>query len=597
MIRGNHFLNVFIGLMCSTIVLTAHAQTIESYNRQLPVWGTSWTPSAKSINGYNPSFYTGFAPRVESPDRIHVHIGRGNQVRVTVILDENTIQDYVYDLAKRAEFYAKAERAGWISVAPPGSSFTPHLRAFDQIVKSPAYGIQSFALSSHSPEETYVKSLSVMKALNHARVFSLNINLQSEFLKWRDQTLKSTQIEQLRNPEQAALALNMMLLGRVNYVSQPSAALIDKLINVLQIQNPDEFVMAARDLFVSVTANKYNFKVLSSQNQWVSPIQCASAQNCFLHYTEFTAIYPNGSFNGRIADGRGNMVPDLMLPGLWSFYEVSDGDVDNVHAEPFYGFIPKLEYQNKNYGYGFHNPAVRFYEVAPNIKSLLSIPAAHNTYWAVKRGGVSHGCTRLAAGHTWELRHIMPIESSKMKQVKLFANLAQEFDLFDINGDGQLEVMGVEYLISYDLQDASNGLSREGTALQIGSAHKIQFYQDLYGANGVFRSEGTRFVFENPTLSVHTYADFEQRAVRQRVAGPSAVPLYEQPYEQDKIQFYDPITYTDLDGTSQAPVSKRLVRLFGRVRGCAPTTTRSTCGADAFEREADSISRELGKPL
>lgn len=597
MLRGNHLLNVFIGLMCSIVVATASAQTIESYNNQLPIWGTSWTPSAKSINGYNPSFYTGFAPRVETPERIHIHMGRGNQVRVTLILDENTIQDYVYDLAKRAEFYAQTVRAGLISIAPTGASFTPHVQSFDQIVRSQTYGIQSFTRTSHSPEETYAKSLAALKALNKARVFSLNINLRAEFLKWREQTLNSMQIESLRNPEQAAVAINTMLVGRVNYVSQPAPALIEKLISVLQIQNPDQFVLAAKDLFVLATGSKYNFKVLTSQNQWASPIQCSTAQSCYLRYTEFTAIYPNGSFNGKTSDGRGNMIPELALPGLWSFQEVSDGEVDNVRNEPYYGFIPKLDYQNRNLGLGFHNPAVRFYEVAPNIKNILSIPGPHNTFWAVKRGGVSHGCTRLAAGHTWELRHILPVQSAKMKQVKLFANHAQEFDIFDINGDGQLEVMGVEYLISYDLQDASNGLSREGTALQIGSSRKLQFYQDLYGANGVFRTEGSRFVFINPTLSVHTYADFQQIMVKHRINGPAALPLYEQPYEQDKIQFYDPISYTGIDSFSAAPVSKRLIRLFGRVRGCAPTTPRATCAADAFEREAAEIARELGKSL
>ena len=33
-----------------------------------------------------PSFYTGFAPRSQDPDRVHLQIGRGNQLRITAVL-------------------------------------------------------------------------------------------------------------------------------------------------------------------------------------------------------------------------------------------------------------------------------------------------------------------------------------------------------------------------------------------------------------------------------------------------------------------------------------------------------------------------------
>src|SRR5688572_22120486 len=34
---------------------------------------------------YEPVFYTGFAPRTNDPLRIHLHLGRGNQLRLTVV--------------------------------------------------------------------------------------------------------------------------------------------------------------------------------------------------------------------------------------------------------------------------------------------------------------------------------------------------------------------------------------------------------------------------------------------------------------------------------------------------------------------------------
>src|SRR5262249_14951687 len=41
-----------------------------------------------------PSFYTGFAPRTPDPSHLHLHIGRGNQLRVTAVLADDVLRDY-----------------------------------------------------------------------------------------------------------------------------------------------------------------------------------------------------------------------------------------------------------------------------------------------------------------------------------------------------------------------------------------------------------------------------------------------------------------------------------------------------------------------
>ena len=43
---------------------------------------------------YEPAFYTGFAPRTLDPQRIHLHLGRGNQLRVTVVLGDDVLREY-----------------------------------------------------------------------------------------------------------------------------------------------------------------------------------------------------------------------------------------------------------------------------------------------------------------------------------------------------------------------------------------------------------------------------------------------------------------------------------------------------------------------
>src|SRR5690606_5245346 len=106
--------------------------------------------------------------------------------------------------------------------------------------------------------------------------------------------------------------------------------------------------------------------------------------------------------------------------GLWQFVSRRNIAVDNIRDEQYYGWIPKMDYQV--IGNGFHNPAVRFANVAKDVKVAMGIQPDHTTFWSVKRGGVSSGCLRLAAGHAWELRHIFPVEDAKMAQVHFFGN-------------------------------------------------------------------------------------------------------------------------------------------------------------------------------
>src|SRR5690606_18463326 len=127
----------------------------------------------------------------------------------------------------------------------------------------------------------------------------------------------------------------------------------------------------------------------------------------------------------------------------------------------------------------------------------------HNTLWSVKRGGVSHGCLRLPLGHIWEMRHIFPVENEKMTRIHFFGNSPQDFDLYDVDGNGQPEVMGVEYMISYDLKGASGLSKREGANLEIETKDKLSFYGRLYGSKNVFTlGEREEFLFSNPSVSL-----------------------------------------------------------------------------------------------
>ena len=50
---------------------------------------------------YEPAFYTGFAPRTLDPQRIHLQVGRGDQLRVTLVLADDVLDEYARDLLDR----------------------------------------------------------------------------------------------------------------------------------------------------------------------------------------------------------------------------------------------------------------------------------------------------------------------------------------------------------------------------------------------------------------------------------------------------------------------------------------------------------------
>lgn len=557
--------------------------TLEDYNAKLPFWGVSWSPGAASVNGYYPSFYTGFAPRSEFPERIHVRTSRGNQTRLTVTLDDQTILDYLFDLVGRESFYLKATQGSKakLNIKPSGASYLPQLNYFSQVLDSDTYEIRKTVQNALdkkiSKEDLYKKSILSLEKLNPGRVFKIEINLKNEFLRWKQQILQSGQ-SITNNPKTILAAINSLVWGRINYIGKPSAEVMSKLnlaISLAQQNASDEqFVAASFDLFKAVTGNRYQFQVLNLNGQFVPALKC-DTNSCLLRTYELTAIYPTGSVMESTQDEFGNKIHSFATPGLWSFIERPGRyDVDHIRNEPYYGFAPKMDFEA--IGNGFHNPAVRFWGPSKATKQALGIQNNHDTLWAVKRGDVSHGCLRLALGHLWEMRQIFPVESKKMSQIYFFGNQAQDFDVFDIDGDGKLEVMGVQYFISYGLKGTDDATRREGANLQINGDKQREFYEDLYGVRGsVFTNEGGRISFHNPKVSMQSYLDYQKKGVAIRMTLNGDYPLYEQAYERDKVQFYA------LPG-----MNKDMIRLMGRVRACSPYSNPNTCGQASFESEA-----------
>ena len=593
---------VSISMAQDTKVIT----TIDEYNQELPIWGTSWTPGRGHINGYYPSFYTGFAPRNQNPNRIHIRTSRGNQTRVSSILDTNTIIDYLYDLEKRYEFYEQmmtppqGVRAA-VNPNPAKSKLVQQVQHYFDIFDSPIYQIRDILNGNPTSESFYSQSLHALKQLNPGRVFMINLDLNSEFMRWQKNIVKllggkAASEVFTQNSQATVIAINSLVWGRINYTKTPSAMIIQTLQQAATAaQNNNLSVMKpiALELFSLLSEGKYDFKVLDEQGQWRKAVVC-NAKSCTLSYPELTTIYPTGSIKSSTKDKFGNRIAVFATPGLWPFLDRSYHEVDHIRKESYYGWAPKMDFEG--IGNGFHNPAVRFAgsKFPESVKKALGTSLNHTTLWTVMRGGVSSGCLRLPLGHIWELRHLMPVENNKMKQVYQFGNNSSDFDLYDIDGNGTLEVMGVEYQISYNLQGASGLDKREGADLNISKDSKVKFYNRLYGKKNVFYTDSSdNYIFTDPSVSFPSHLNLRVKKTKTSYTLDGSYPLYEQAYERDKIQFYLPKTTQELGNGSRHSLSKRLVRIMGRVRGCAPTSDKNECGENAFESERYSIIKEL----
>ena len=595
-----------LSVVGSSYTLADTAYTIDDYNASLVNYGIPF------YRHYPASFYTGFAPRVEDPKHIHFRAGRGNQVRLTAILDEYSVLTYLYALQKRYDVYGRAQAAGMLQ-----TETTRQLDSFRKIVDSSTYDIRG-KLAAHdggqmSRAELYTASLDVMSSLNPGRVFPLSFDMREAFGTWRGHIQKFAQryeddpadIELIKqylfHDDEIVVLTDQMLFGRVNAVylsTEQSDALAAIVSQVLaDPQNEETFLTMARDYFVDVTDSKYDFQVVA-EGKFVPALQCDRPQErCTLSYHEFTAVYPNGSMIGAAKDGFGNTIHAIRNNALMTFIDRPYHDVDHIRSQGYYGYAPKMDWQG--IGNGIHNPGVSHWlPGGKNLYTEINVPEEYTFLWVVSRGPVSHGCVRMSTGHLWETRHVFPSDPERMKQVLYFGNRSDDYDVFDIDADGTPEVMGTDYLIAYSVQGASGDARRKGKMFTMAGVTKDDFYQNLYGAKGQYTHSGDGYVFDNPKVSHFrkTDADDKKGAVISRPLDGS-FKLYEQAYERDKAQIYrlPPEFQKQLsirDNTKST--GKQMVRVLGRINACGPFKGEwSYCYEDQFEQEFETLTGQL----
>src|SRR5215468_10053303 len=137
-----------------------------------PQWGVYY-------DRREPSFYTGFAPRTLDPARIHLHVGRGNQLRVTVVLSDQVLAEYARDLQQRLRTYRTLEDAGRLVLTQNRAfdDFEARLREvkLDELVA---------AEPSLRPDALRSRNLELLARLNPGRVFRIRMPVDDVVRRW-----------------------------------------------------------------------------------------------------------------------------------------------------------------------------------------------------------------------------------------------------------------------------------------------------------------------------------------------------------------------------------------------------------------------------
>jgi hypothetical protein len=369
-----------------------------------------------------------------------------------------------------------------------------------------------------SEAERRERNLALMEQLNPGRVFRIRIPVDALVRRWVGQ-LQPADRKAMSTERQLEL-LNQLLPTRL-WVTELSAA-DSAALKALVAQVPGEGVAT-----VEALAGPY-LALLDSASGGIYPRVGAN-----LEFAEFTAIHPVGTFNGYVKH-KGRNIPQYPTPGRRALtYHQRTETVDHIPDVVVYSYSPWLPYMHV--GKRMHNAFHTLWWRMPASTGFLpdelrgkggeSREGGNYDYlWLLSRGPMSHGCTHVNQGHIAELRQVLPALPAVMDDVDVYINKSHLFDVFDIDGDLEPEVMGVRYFVAYSLRGKTPDRLRAPT-------ERRAYYDWLYGGELRYHPDGTGY-FEN--------VEDGQFRGRQAVDGRryARADLHEAAYEPEKLQFY-----------------------------------------------------------
>ncbi len=489
-----------------------------SPERALALSRERWTnpePYGLFFNDYQPNFYVGFVPREQERSRITMHLGRGNQLRLRIVLSEQAITSYLLDLVARHDLYKELIDRGIIQLTT-NSVWEAYERRFA------AEGIAGLAAqkASLAAPEWRELNLRTLVKLMPERVY----HVQRDFGRMLDDF--GARLKEADPPTtlEAKLELvNELFPHRIFlYALTPERdAALAELIQLARGGDQGAFRAKAEAFFHDVTNRVY-------------PVGGGR-----LDYWEVTAIYAAGTHDSTTTHD-GHQIPEITTQGVWKLIPRMHGKgflgmVDYISSEGYYGLKPMLPYE---YGGGIYYNAIHNTGISNWIAGHPLLPKEWSKVTEgsrdgkpfrrvslTSRGPVSHGCTRLDDGHLAELREMLPSTSEGMEGIVTYRNVSHCYDVFDPTADGDLKVMGVQYYIAFRHTDSR-------VANQIWAQNdRESFYRWLYGDEMVYGPLG-QVVIKAPCEGTFVGGKAREGKSHQNLK------VYEAPYEPETVQLY-----------------------------------------------------------
>ena len=470
------------------------------------------TSYAIFYSDYEPTFYTGFAPRAQDSRRLHLHVGRGNQLRVTQVLSNRVVETYVRDLLIRYRGYKELIDNEKV-VLTQNSGF----EEFEKQIRELDVEALVDAEEGLSNQQLRQRNLELIRQLNPGRIFSINIPEEKLLNNWTS-TLRPADLKSMKKQRQLEL-LNLMLPTRLwlTELDAEKTAALKNIVSIALDKDTDQEQLSEPyfELLDQISGGIYT----RSEGQ--------------LQFDEFTAIYPIGSLN-QYTKYKGRQIPLYPTPGKWLLTtHQRSKTVDHIPTVSIYSYSPWIPYMHvgKKLHNSFHtlwwrmSPSTKF--LPDELKQAASKSREgeeHDFMWLLSRGPMSHGCTHINTGHILELRQLLPAETEDLYKVEFFLNKSHLFDVFDIDGDMQPEVMGVRYFVAFSLRN------KRADKLRAPIERKA-FYDWLYGGELKYNQQGNAYFKQ--IRDAHFVG-------RRAVDGDEYkdIPLYEAAYQPQKLQFY-----------------------------------------------------------
>ena len=174
-----------LGLVCP---VRGEAQVDDSHRRGEADLGAPDELASYGVfyDRYEPTFYTGFAPRALNPRHLHLHVGRGNQLRVTLVLSDQILEGYARDLLARHRSYRQLIDNGKL-VLTQNRAFEAFEATIGQLNLEETIRHEAKLV----PEELRQRNLKLMENLNPGRVFFINFPEQELVRRWSDELRES----------------------------------------------------------------------------------------------------------------------------------------------------------------------------------------------------------------------------------------------------------------------------------------------------------------------------------------------------------------------------------------------------------------------